>query len=73
MTIHVSDGTRQRLEDLARRRGTSIDRLIDDMATEMLAEADAEARFQARAMRGAGRAAEGLRLLARARDAAGEA
>ena len=44
-----------------RRRG-----LIDEMTTQMLAEFDAETRFLLRAVRGKGKAARGLEILAKA-------
>ena len=48
---------------LAASRGTTLNRLIDDMATVMLAEFDAETRFKLRAARGAGKAERGLASL----------
>ena len=50
----------------AQARGTSVNRLVDEMATAMLAEYDAETRFLIRANRGKGCEAEGLALLAKA-------
>jgi len=50
----------------AESRGTTLNRLIDDMATVMLAEFDAETRFKLRAARGQGQEARGLELLAKA-------
>ena len=66
LTIRLPDDKYQRLKELARRRQTSVNRLIDEMATLMLAEFDAETRFQLRAERGRGRADRGLELLAKA-------
>ena len=51
---------------LAQARGTSVNRLVDEMATMMLAEFDAETRFAVRAQRGRDREAEGLALLDKA-------
>lgn len=68
LIIRLPDDKYQRLKELARRRQTSVNRLIDDMATLMLAELDAETRFQSRAERGRGRAARGLELLAKTGD-----
>ena len=48
------------------RRGTSVNRLIDEMTTLLLAEFDAEARFALRSQRGQGQSARGLALLAKA-------
>ena len=47
-------------------RGTSVNRLIDEIATLLLAEYDAEARFALRSQRGQGQSARGLALLAKA-------
>ncbi len=51
---------------VSRHRGTSLNRLIDEMATLMLAEFDAETRFALRAERGRGQQVRGLALLAKA-------
>ena len=69
LTIHLSDDKIERLKALSKRRSTSVNRLIDEMATRLLAEFDAEARFQLRAERGRGGAARGAELL---RKTAGE-
>ena len=60
ITIRMPDEKYQRLKALAQRRGTSINRLVDEMTTLMLAESDLETRFELRAARGQGRQAEGL-------------
>lgn len=67
LTVRLPDDKHQRLRALAQSRGTTLNRLIDDMATVMLAEFDAETRFKLRAARGAGREARGLELLDKAR------
>jgi hypothetical protein len=54
------------LKELSRRRGTSVNRLIDEMATLILAEFDAETRFLLRAKRGRASGARGLELLRKA-------
>jgi predicted transcriptional regulator len=66
MTVRLPDDKHQRLRALAESRGTTLNRLIDDMATVMLTEFDAETRFKLRAARGAGRADRGLELLKKA-------
>lgn len=68
LTIRLPDEKYERLKVLSKRRGMSVNRLIDEMATVLLAESDAEARFQLRAERGRGRAAEGIALLRKARN-----
>ena len=69
LTIRLPDDKYERLKALSKRRGTSVNRLIDEMATLLLAEFDAEARFVLRAERGRGRATRGLALLAKATGA----
>lgn len=66
LTIRLSDDKHQRLKELSQRRGTSLNRLIDEMTTLMLAEFDAETRFALRAERGRGRQLRGLDLLTKA-------
>jgi predicted transcriptional regulator len=67
MTVRLPDDKHMRLKALARDRGTTVNRLIEEMATIMLAEFDAEAHFRARAARGEGWGQEGLALLAKAK------
>lgn len=66
LTVRLDDDKYRRLKALAQARGTSVNRLMDEMATLMLAEFDAETRFAACAERGRGREAEGLELLNKA-------
>jgi predicted transcriptional regulator len=66
LTVRLADDKYRRLKALAQARGTSVNRLVDEMATMMLAEFDAETRFKTRAERGRNREAEGLRLLDKA-------
>ncbi|BCX88915.1 hypothetical protein MIN45_P1285 [Methylomarinovum tepidoasis] len=61
LTLRLPDDKHERLRRLARQRGISLNRLIDELATAALMEADAEFRFRMRAARG--RPEEGLRLL----------
>ena len=68
LTIRLPDDKHQRLKELSRRRGTSINRLIDEMTTLMLAEFDAETRFALRAACGKDQTARGLALLDKAAD-----
>ncbi len=70
LTVRLPDDKHQRLRALAESRGTTLNRLIDDMATVMLAEFDAETHFKLRAARGAGQADRGLDLLDKAAGAA---
>jgi len=66
LTIRLPDDKHQRLRLLARSRGTTINRLIDEMTSLMLAEFDTETRFRVRAQAGAGKAERGLELLGKA-------
>lgn len=67
LTLRLPDDKHQRLRLLARSRGTTINRLMDEMTSLMLAEFDAETRFRVRAQAGAGQAERGLALLGKAR------
>ena len=67
LTIRLPDDTHQQLKELSRRRGTSVNRLIDEVATLMIAESDAETRFALRAGRGTWRVERGLQWLATVR------
>lgn len=69
MTVRLPEDKHQRLKEMARRRGTTVNRLIDEMATLLLAEFDAETRFQLRAERGRDRQIRGLELLEKAATA----
>ena len=66
MTVRLADEKYRRLKALAHARGTSVNHLVDEMATLMLAEFDAETRFQARVQRGQGQMDAGLALLEKA-------
>jgi len=66
MTVRLPDDKYQRLKAVARRRGTSVNRLFDEMATVILAETDAETRFLVRSERGTGKTGRGLELLGKA-------
>jgi len=65
LTIRIPDGKRARLRILAKARGVSINKLMDELATVALAQHDAEARCLTLAIRGSRR--EGLRLLKKLR------
>lgn len=67
LTVRLPDDKHQRLRALAQSRGTTINRLIDEMTTLILADSDAETRFKLRATLGAGRRDRGLDLLEKAK------
>ena len=69
LTVRLPDEKYDRLKAVAKQRQTSVNRLIDEMATLMLAEFDAETRFMLRAERGRGNVARGLELLEKAASA----
>ena len=70
LTLRLPDDKHQRLRALSRSRGTTLNRLLDEMATLMLAESGAETRFKLLAARGIGRMARGLELLDKAAETA---
>ena len=61
LTIRVPDAKHQRLKQLAKSRGISVNKLIEELSTVALAQHDAEMRFRVRAARGS--AERGLKLL----------
>jgi hypothetical protein len=61
LTIRLPDAKHQRLKAVARARGISLNKLVEEWATVALAQIDAETRYQLRAQRG--RPEEGLALL----------
>ena len=66
LTLRLPDDKHARLRALALSRGTSVNRLLDEVTTLLLAEFDVETRFRLRAERGAGKAERGLCLLDKA-------
>lgn len=63
MTIRLPDAQHDRLRQLARTRGVSINKVIEELTTRALTEFDLETRFRTRAARGDPE--KGLRLLDR--------
>jgi plasmid stability protein len=61
LTIRIPEAKHARLRRLAARRGVSMNKLIDELATVALAQHDAEIRFQALAAKGSVK--RGLELL----------
>ena len=60
LTIRLPDDKYRRLKEVANQRGTSVNRLIDEMTTLLLADMDTETRFLIRAERGRGKVERGL-------------
>ncbi|WP_295880234.1 ribbon-helix-helix protein, CopG family [uncultured Thiohalocapsa sp.] len=63
LTIRLPDDQHARLKDLAKHRGISVNKLIEELSTLALAEFDNEVRF--RALAAEGDPARGLELLDR--------
>lgn len=55
LTLRLPDDKPERLRALAQNRGTSVNRLLDEVTTLLPAEFDAETHFRLRAQRGAGK------------------
>ncbi|HEX2888890.1 toxin-antitoxin system HicB family antitoxin [Vineibacter terrae] len=66
LTVRLPDGTHARLKQMAKARGVSINKLVEEMATATLAAHDAEMRFRLLAARGSPKRA--LALLNRLDD-----
>lgn len=66
LTLRLPDDKHERLRALAQSRGTSVNRLLDEVTTLLLAEFDAETRFRLRAQQGEGKIERGLELLDKA-------
>ena len=63
LTIHLSDETHDRMKLLARRRATSVNKLMEELCTIAVTQYDAETRFRVLAARGS--VDEGLGVLDR--------
>lgn len=71
LTIRLPDDTADRLKTLARSRGLSVNKLIEEMSTQAIASFDTETRF--RAIASQGDAEQALKILRRLDEmAAGE-
>jgi hypothetical protein len=61
LKIRIPDEKANRLREMARQRGISLNKLMEEFSTLGLAEFDAETRFRLRAARGS--VSQGLALL----------
>lgn len=61
LTIRLPDEKHARLRELARQRGISVNRLMDELSTIALTQFDTESRFRALAAKGSVK--KGLRIL----------
>jgi hypothetical protein len=68
LNLRPPDDKHERLRALAQSRGTSINRLPDEVTTLLLAEFDAETRFLPRAQRGFGKTEREIGLLDKAAE-----
>ena len=70
MTIRLPEDRHARLKQLAKYRGISVNKLVEEFSTIGLAQFDAELRFRALAARGSAR--RGLQLLDKLESAFGQ-
>ncbi|MCC6380408.1 MAG: ribbon-helix-helix protein, CopG family [Burkholderiales bacterium] len=63
LTIRLPDSTADRLKSLARSRGLSVNKLIEELSAQALAAYDTETRF--RALAALGDPKQALRILSR--------
>jgi predicted DNA-binding ribbon-helix-helix protein len=68
LTLRLPDSKHQRLKQLAKCKGMSINRLLDEITTLMLAEFDLKTQFEICARRGQSKSERGLELLAEAKQ-----
>ena len=61
LTIRLPDDTHGRLKEIARQRGMSMNKLMEELSTVAIAQYDAETRFRVLAARGS--VEKGLRIL----------
>ena len=67
LTLRLPDQKHQRLKELAKSKGMSVNHLLDEVTTLILAEFDLQTQFAIRAERGKNQAQRGLELLAKAK------
>jgi predicted DNA-binding protein len=67
LSFRLPDTKHQRLKELAKSKGMSINHLLEEAITLMLAEFDLKTQFEIRANRGRGNEQRGLELLEKAK------
>lgn len=67
LTLRLPDPKYQRLKELAKSKGMSVNQLLNEVTTLILAEFDLKTQFEIRASRGQDKAERGLELLAKAK------
>ena len=68
LTLRLAEEKHQRLKKLAKKKGMTVNKLLDEMTTLMLTEFDLETRYIARVERGKNKAERGLELLEKAKQ-----
>ena len=68
LSFRLPDTKHQRLKELAKSKGVSINHLLEEATTLMLAEFDLKTQFEIRASRGRGNEQRGLELLKKAKN-----
>ncbi len=68
LTLSLTDEKHQRLKKLAKNKGMTVNKLLDEMTTLMLTEFDLETRYLARVERGKNKTERGLELLEKAKQ-----
>ena len=68
LSFRLPDTKHQRLKELAKSKGVSINHLLEEATTLMLAEFDLKTKFDIRANRGQGNENRGLELLEKAKN-----
>lgn len=66
LTLRLPDQKHQRLKELAKSKGMSVNHLLDEVTTLILAEFDLKTQFEIRAQRGQNKTERGLELLTKA-------
>jgi len=66
LTLRLPDQKHQRIKELAKSKGVSVNHLLDEVTTLILAEFDLKTQFEIRAQRGRDKAERGMELLEKA-------
>ena len=67
LTLRLTEEKHQRLKELAKNKGMTVNKLLDEMTTLMLSEFDLETRYIARVEHGKNKAERGQELLEKAK------
>ena len=67
LTLRLPEQKHQRLKELAKSKGMSVNHLLDEVTTLILAEFDLKTQFELRAQRALGKAERGQDLLDKAK------